>query len=173
MASEQLASVSSTHYLVHFRRPTRLGTIQLADTQPFVAEDETFAFCHNGYFTKQAKFRQRYGSRLRGNADSEVGFRMFEGFRAQGLPVEQAIVRTHDELQGSANIGYLGANGELVLFNAYPKNRLYRFKLDEADVAATELHSPDDSLFRLIFPEATGCRTITGAQTLAAPEAAR
>jgi predicted glutamine amidotransferase len=173
IAREQLASVSSTHYLVHFRRPTRLGTVHLADTQPFLAEDESFAFCHNGYFTNEAQFRQRYRSRLRGHADSEVGFRMFEDLRAQGLLVEQAIARTHDELQGNANIGYLGANGELVVFNAYPKNQLHRFQLDEAEVVATELHSPDDSLFRLIFPEATGRRTITGAQTLTAAEAAR
>ena len=59
------------------------------------------------------------------------------------------------------------------VFNAYPKNQLYRFKLDGADLAATELHSPDDSLFRLIFPEATSRRTVTGADTLAAPETAR
>src|SRR5438067_6699766 len=172
-ARERLAGVSSTHYLVHFRRPTRLGTVQLDDTQPFLAEDERFAFCHNGYFTKEAQFRKRYGSRLRGQADSEVGFRMFEDFLGQGLAVEEAIRRTHDELQGNANIGYLGADGELVVFNAYPKNQLYRFKLDGADLAATELHSPDDSLFRLIFPEATSRRTVTGADTLAAPETAR
>jgi predicted glutamine amidotransferase len=172
-ARDQLASVSSTHYLVHFRRPTRLGTVQLADTQPFLADGGRFAFCHNGYFTKEAQFRERFGARLHGQADSEVGFRMFEDFRAQGLPAEDAIARTHEQLQGNANIGYLGADGELVVFNAYPKNRLHRFRLDGAEVAATELHSPDESLFQLIFPDATSRRTVSGAESMAARQAAR
>jgi predicted glutamine amidotransferase len=170
---KRLAEVTSTHYLVHFRRPTRLGTVQLADTQPFISGGGRFAFCHNGFFNKEAQFRERFGSRLEGQADSEVGFRMFEDFAAEGLPPEEAIRRTHDQLQGNANIGYLGADGELVVFNAYPKNQLYRFRLDGADLAATELHSPDDSLFRLIFPGATSRRTVTGAEILATPEAAR
>ena len=172
-ARDQLASVSSTHYLVHFRRPTRLGTVQLADTQPFLAEEGRFAFCHNGYFTNEGQFRDRYGARLLGQADSEVGFLMLEDFLGQGLGVGEAIARTHEQLNGNANIGYLGADGELVVFNAYPRNQLYRFRLDGAEVAATELHSPDDSLFRLIFPEAASRRTVTGADSLAARETAR
>jgi hypothetical protein len=40
-------------------------------------------------------------------------------------------------------------------------------------VAATELHSADDSLFRLVFPGATERHVISGAESLAQPEAAR
>src|SRR5438874_9720992 len=48
-----LADVRSERFLVHLRRPNRLSTVQLADTQPFVDSPEeggpgTFAFCHNG-----------------------------------------------------------------------------------------------------------------------------
>jgi predicted glutamine amidotransferase len=170
---DRLAGVASTHYLVHFRRPTRLGTTQLADTQPFLAANGRFAFCHNGYFSKEADYRERYAGRLEGRADSEVGFRMFEDFIADGVAPEEAVRRTHDELQGNANIGYLGADGELVVFNAYPKNQLYRFRMRDADLAATELHSPDDSLFHLIFPGASDRRKVMGADILAAPETAR
>jgi hypothetical protein len=40
-------------------------------------------------------------------------------------------------------------------------------------VAATELHSPDDSLFELVFPAATERQVINGTEVLAQPEAAR
>src|SRR5690242_7353186 len=44
----RLAGVSSNRFLVHLRRPSRLSTVQVADTQPFLADDRRFAFCHNG-----------------------------------------------------------------------------------------------------------------------------
>jgi predicted glutamine amidotransferase len=172
-AGRALSGVSSTHYLVHFRRPNLLSTTQLADTQPFLARDERFAFCHNGSFVREAEFRSRFEGRLEGKADSEVGFRMFEDYLDQGLGAEEALVQTHGQLNGRANLGYLGAGGELVLFNSYPTNRFHRFRVDGAEVAATELHSPDDSLFRLIFPEATDRRLISGAEALAHHEPAR
>ena len=172
-AERALAGVSSTHYLVHFRRPNRLSTVQLADTQPFLSRDERFAFCHNGSFTREAEFRGRFEGRLEGKADSEVGFRMFEEYLGQGLSAQQALVQTHSQLNGNANLGYLGADGELVLFNSYPTNRFHRFWVDGAEVAATELHSPDDSLFRLIFPTAMDRRVISGAEALVRPEPAR
>ena len=86
---------------------------------------------------------------------------------------EQALARTHEQLSGNANLGYLGSDGELVVFNAYPNNRFHRFRVDGALVAATELHSADDSLFQLVFPAATDRRVISGAESLAQPEAAR
>ena len=172
-AGHALSGVSSTHYLVHFRRPNRLSTVQLADTQPFLSRDERFAFCHNGSFTREAEFRGRFEGRLEGKADSEVGFRMFEDYLGQGLGAEEALVQTHGQLNGNANLGYLGIDGELVLFNSYPTNRFHRFWVDGAEVAATELHSPDDSLFRLIFPTAMDRRVISGAEALVRPEPAR
>jgi predicted glutamine amidotransferase len=172
-ADRALAEVSSTHYLVHFRRPNRLSTVQLADTQPFLSDDGRFAFCHNGSFTGEAEFRGRFAGRLEGKADSEVGFRVFEELLGQGVGPEDALARTYEQLHGTANLGYLGAEGDLVLFNAYPRNLFHRFRVDGAEVAATELHSPDDSLFRLVFPTATDRHVITGAEALAHPEAAR
>lgn len=172
-AERALAEVSSTHYLVHFRRPTRLSTTQLTDTQPFLSGDRRFAFCHNGYFTREAEFRGRFAGRLEGKADSEVGFRVFEELLGQGLGPENSLRRTYEQLDGIANLGYLGADGDLVLFNAYPGNLFHRFSVDGAEIAATELHSPDDSLFRLVFPTATDRHVITGAEVLAHPETAR
>jgi predicted glutamine amidotransferase len=170
---QKLATVASTHFLVHFRRPNRLSTIQIADTQPFLADRGRFAFCHNGSFTREREFRDRFAALLQGKADSEVGFRVFEEILDHGASAEQALARTHEQLSGNANLGYLGSDGELVVFNAYPNNRFHRFRVDGALVAATELHSADDSLFQLVFPAATDRRVISGAESLAQPEAAR
>src|SRR2546430_11968109 len=43
--------VASERFLVHLRRPSRLSTAQLSDTQPFVRDDGGFAFCHNGFLS--------------------------------------------------------------------------------------------------------------------------
>jgi predicted glutamine amidotransferase len=172
-AAGELANVASTHYLVHFRRPNRLSTVQLADTQPFLSEKGGFAFCHNGSFTREPEFREQFAGRLEGKADSEVGFRVFEQIMGGGVGAEEALIRTHQQLLGNANLGYLGSDGELAVFNSYPNNRFHRFSIDGAEVAATELHSPDDSLFRLVFPSATARHVISGAESLAQPEAAR
>lgn len=172
-AARELKDVASTHYLVHLRRPNRLSTIQIADTQPFLAEGGRFAFCHNGTFKRDKEFRSQFAGILEGQADSEVGFRIFEEILDQGASAEEALARTHERLGGIANLGYLGADGELVIFNAYANNRFFRFRMGEAQVAATELHSPDDSLFNLIFTDATERRVITGGESLAQPKAAR
>jgi len=172
-AARELADVASTHYLVHFRRPNRLSTVQLADTQPFLAKGGRFAFCHNGSFTREPEFRRQFEGLLEGKADSEVGFRLFEQILDTGVGPDQALARIHQQLHGSANLGYLGSDGELVVFNAYPTNRFHRFRVNGAEVAATELHSPDDSLFELVFPTATEREVISGSEILAQPEAAR
>lgn len=171
--AKQLQGVASTHYLVHLRRPNRLSTIQVADTQPFLAAGGRFAFCHNGTFKRDKELRPRFADVLEGQADSEVGFRIFEEILNHGDGAEEALAKTHQELGGIANLGYLGADGELVIFNAYANNRFFRFRMGEAQVAATELHSPDDSLFNLIFTDATERRVITGGESLAQPKAAR
>jgi predicted glutamine amidotransferase len=171
--AKELAGVASTHYLVHFRRPNRLTTIQLADTQPFLAADGHFAFCHNGSFIRDHEYRDRFAGLLEGKADSEVGFRVFEEMLAQGLRPDEALVKTHAQLSGIANLGYLGSDGELVVFNSYPNNPFHRFRSDGAEIAATGLHSADDSLFQLVFPAATDRRVVAGAEAMTRSRAPR
>ncbi len=162
-----LLDVRSTHFLVHFRRPNKLSTVQLADTHPFVDDARRFAFCHNGTFAREPEFRQRYESRLAGKADSEVGFRMLEDLLAEGRTPADALSELYELLGGRANIGLLTANGELLVFNAYQQNRMFRFRTDDAEVAATELHSADDSIFPLVFPEATDRRAVRDVDAVA------
>jgi Glutamine amidotransferases class-II len=159
MAADQavagpLGAVESTRFLVHFRRPTLLSTIQLADTQPFVMENDALAFCHNGLFAEHAAFRPAYAGRLKGAADSQVGFCMLQDMAAEGVPVCDALAIVHAKLGGNANLATLDDQGAIALFSRHETNRLWTFRLGEAQVAATELHSPDDSLFTLIFPGA-------------------
>jgi len=59
------------------------------------------------------------------------------------------------------------AAGELLVFNAYAENRMWRFRVGDAEVAATGLHSADDSLFTLVFPEATERRPVAGVEPVA------
>jgi hypothetical protein len=161
-----LVDVRSTHFLVHFRRPNKLSTVQLADTQPFRDAAQQFVFCHNGSFAREPEFRPLYVSRLYGKADSEVGFRVLEDLLAEGRAPAEAVSELHTLLGGRANIGYLSAGGDLLVFNAYPQNRMWRFRSGDAEVAATELHSSDDSLFDLVFPEATDRRTVSGVEAV-------
>jgi hypothetical protein len=65
----------------------------------------------------------------------------------------------HAKLGGNANLATLDAQGQIALFSRHETNRFWTFRAGEAQVAATELHSPDDSLFTLIFPQAAG-RTV-------------
>ena len=141
--------------------------MQLADTQPFRDEAKQFVFCHNGSFTREPELRPWYASRLQGKADSEVGFRMLEDVLASGRAAGDAVSELHSVLGGRANIGFLSAAGELLVFNAYPQNRMWRFRSGDAELACTELHSSDSSLFTLVFPEAAERRQVGGVEAVA------
>lgn len=159
---EQLSSVKSTHFLFHFRRPTRLSTSQLPDTQPFMSEGGSFAFCHNGSFEREAVFRSDYASRLAGKADSEVGFLMLTDELRRGVPADKAMQSIHAKLRGNSNLGFLSSTGDLIVYSAYPANRLWHFRQEGADIAATEVHSQDGAMFEMIFQRATDKKPVDG-----------
>jgi predicted glutamine amidotransferase len=149
-----LGAVESTTFLVHFRRPTLLSTIQLADTQPFVTDGQDLAFCHNGLFKEREAFRGAYAGRLTGGADSQIGFCMLQDIVGEGVPICDALAIMHAKLGGNANLATLDAHGVVALYSKHETNRFWTFRMGGAQIAATELHSPDDSLFRLIFTRA-------------------
>jgi Glutamine amidotransferases class-II len=150
----EVGGVQSPRFIVHMRRPTLLSTVDLADTQPFVADDGEFAFAHNGRFDHHERFRSRHADRLAGRADSEIGFRVFEAHTRRGMPAADALHRTLDDLGGYGNFAYLGADGELVARGGHGLNPFWRFELDRGIVASTACHSEDDSVFRLVFTDA-------------------
>jgi predicted glutamine amidotransferase len=164
---ERLAGVTSRRFLVHLRRPSKLSTVQLADTQPFIAEDGAFAFCHNGQLDRHEEHRDRLGSSLAGKADSEVGFRMTQEALTAGATPTEALADVHAQLGGRANFGYLGADGELAVFAVNATNRLWSFGMDGARVATTALHSDDQSVFGMLFNGAEEPVVVEGAAVVA------
>jgi predicted glutamine amidotransferase len=156
-----LSDVRSSRFLVHLRRPSRLSTVQLADTQPFLDERHNCAFCHNGFFARAEELRGRYAERLHGRADSEVGFCFLQDLLDEGQRPEDALPRTLEELAGSGNLGYLGADGTLLMMAGHPANDVWRFRAGgSATVVATALHSADESLFDLLFTDAAERRKL-------------
>jgi len=164
--AEFLADVMSTDFVVHFRRPSRLSTIQLADTQPFVDDAHSVAFAHNGRFAQEPEYRPAYVDRLVGAADSEVGFLMFVDLLAAGVPAVESMQTVHSKLGGNANLVSLDRDGEITIYSRYEGNRCWAFRLGDGSAAATELHSPDGSLFDLIFSDATERRVVEGGARL-------
>ena len=159
--SGYLGSVESTKFVVHFRRPTLLSTIHLANTQPFITKAADLAFCHNGLFADFESYRGVYAQRLAGVADSEIGFCLLQDITASGVPVGDALAMVYEKLGGQANLAALAADGTLSLYSNHQRNRFWTFGTGDADMAATELHSPDGSLFDLIFPDATDRAVVT------------
>ena len=172
-ARDRLAAVTSSRFLVHLRRPSRLSTVQMADTQPFLAEDGRFAFCHNGMLERHEDHRERLGGSLSGMADSEVGFRMMEEALVAGSEAADALEDVYGRLGGRANFGYLDAAGTLAVYAANATNHMWAFELDGARVASTALHSDDRSVFSLLFGRAEQAKQVEGAAVVAAPAGRR
>jgi predicted glutamine amidotransferase len=163
----KLTGVHSRRFLIHLRRPSRLSTVQEADSQPFVDERRGFAFCHNGLFERADALRSRYAGRLQGRADSEVGFCYLQDRLDQRASPREALVQTLQELGGTGNLGYLGSDGSLLLLAAHPNNAMWRFRTPGASsIAVTALHSDDESVFERLFPDATDRRKIVQSVTV-------
>ncbi|HVB14572.1 MAG TPA: class II glutamine amidotransferase [Candidatus Dormibacteraeota bacterium] len=150
-----LQEIRSTHFLLHLRRPSQLTTVALADTQPFLADDGSFAFAHNGRLAGALQMRQRFPGKLEGQADSEVGFRLFEALISEGREPAEALGAVHQQLGGTANLGYLPARGAPLFYGGNPENDVWSFRLEGAEVTSTSLHSADQALFSLLFPTAS------------------
>jgi predicted glutamine amidotransferase len=161
-----LNDVESTHFLIHFRRPSKLSTIQVEDTQPFMDEERTFAFVHNGRFANEEEYRPAYADRCAGAADSEVGFLMFEDLLADGLPMDESMQIVHSRLGGPANLAAINSDGGIALYSSYAGNRFWTFRVGDVAMAATQLHSSDNSLFDLVFPDSTERKLVDGCAAL-------
>jgi predicted glutamine amidotransferase len=150
---------TSTRYLVHLRRPNKLSTVQWADTQPF-SRDGEFAFCHNGYLDRAESLRPSYADRLEGGADSEVGWCFFQDRIDEGAEPVDALREVDETFRGKVNLGYLDRAGALAVYSDNVANAMWRFRLLDGDVVSTGIHSDDDSLFSLVFPDADDRRLV-------------
>lgn len=150
----RLEDVTSTRFLIHLRRPSRLSTIDLADTQPFYDEEADFAFSHNGLLHRHAEYRERFAGRLHGAADSEVAFQMLRDLLSDRSPAD-ALVEVHKLLEGQANFVYFPSVDPPVVYSGHRENPFWTFRHRGGQFAVTALHSTDESLFDLVFPDAT------------------
>ncbi|HVA21119.1 MAG TPA: class II glutamine amidotransferase [Candidatus Micrarchaeia archaeon] len=169
LGADRVLRVRSSRFLVHLRRPSQLSTTGLADSQPFVSTAEALAFAHNGRFERAEALRPRFAARLLGRADSEVGFQLFAELCRGGTAPAAALADAHRQLGGPANLVALTGDGSCVVHAGNPGNDVWQFRLQDATVASTALHSADEALFTLCLPGARERRRIAGGSTLADP----
>ena len=129
----------TTSVLVHLRRPSRLSTLGLADTQPFDDPSGRYSFSHNGDLLNYRSFRARYRSegRLHGRADTEVGARWLEDEWHEGEPVPHRLAALHDTFGGPANLAVVTAGGGAHHYAGNRENPVFSFRLGSIGIVGT------------------------------------
>lgn len=152
----------TTSLLVHVRRPSKLSTLQLPDTQPFPDPAGRFVFSHNGDLREVRAARRRYQAegRIGGRADTEVGARWLEDAWAACPTPAEALRTLHATFGGQANLAVLAADGDVVHYAGNTENPVFTFRLGRIGVASTALYSIDRSLFTYAAPGATERRVV-------------
>ena len=171
---EAVGAIETTAALVHLRRPSRLSTLTLADTQPFDDPAGRFAFSHNGDLRDYRSLRATYRAqgRIHGRADTEVGARWLEdGWRPDAAPAE-VLPALHARFGGQANLAVLAADGTAAHYAGNTENPVFSFRLGRIGVVSTGIYSLDRSLFRFVAPGASDRRLIRVGTTVEAYDAA-
>jgi glutamine phosphoribosylpyrophosphate amidotransferase len=158
----EVGAIETTAALVHLRRPSRLSTLTLADTQPFEDPAGRFAFSHNGdlrdYTTLRAGYRAE--GRIHGRADTEVGARWLEDAWRDEVPVAELLCSLHDRFGGQANLIVLTADGTPYHYAGNGENPVFAFRLGRIGMVSTGIYSLDRSLFRYVAPGAGDRRLV-------------
>jgi glutamine phosphoribosylpyrophosphate amidotransferase len=143
--------------LVHLRRPSRLSTLALPDTQPFDDPASRFSFSHNGDLRDYRALRREYQAqgRIHGRADTEVGARWLEDAWRPDAPADELLGSLHERFGGQANLAVLTADGVVAHYAGNGENPVFRFRLGRIGVVSTGIYSLDRSLFRFVAPDAT------------------
>jgi hypothetical protein len=167
-AAAGLGATETTSLLVHLRRPSKLSTLQLADTQPFVDPAGRFAFSHNGDLRETRELRRRFAAegRIAGRADTEVGERWLEDAWESCAGPAAALPALHAVFGGPANLALLDRGGEVVHYAGNTENPVFAFRLGRIGVVSTALYSIDRSLFQLAAPDARDRRLARPGTTL-------
>jgi glutamine phosphoribosylpyrophosphate amidotransferase len=171
-AREAVGREETTSLLVHLRRPSRLSTLQLPDTQPFTDPAGRFAFSHNGELDRWHGARAAYKEqgRIAGRADSEVAQRWLEDAWSGAEPAAHLLTALHDGFGGLANLAVLSRDGACHHYAGNPENPVFTFRLGRIGFASTAIYSIDRSLFRFAAPGATARRLARPGTTIALDE---
>ena len=160
--SRSVGDETATAALVHLRRPSRLSTLTLPDTQPFDDPAGRYAFSHNGDLEDWRSLRPRYRKegRIHGRADTEVGARWLEDAWHDDEPAAHLLAALHDRFGGQANLAVLTADGTPHHYAGNRENPVFSFRLGSIGVVSTGIYSLDRSLFRFVAPGATERRLV-------------
>ena len=158
----KVGAIETTAALVHLRRPSKLSTLDLPDTQPFDDPAGRFSFSHNGDLrdTRALRTTYRKAGRIHGRADTEVGARWLEDAWRDEEPVAFLLASLHDRFGGEANLAVLGADGTPHHYAGNGENPVFTFRLGRIGIASTGIYSLDRSLFRFVAPSATERRLV-------------
>ena len=161
VGSAQVGAQETTSLLIHLRRPSRLSTLQLPDTQPFDDPAGRFSFSHNGDFREWRGPRARYrdAGRIHGRADTEVAARWLEDAWATSRPTD-LLPALHDRFGGHANLAVVTDDGTTVHYAGNTENPVFSFRLGRIGIVSTGIYSLDRSLFRFVAGGATDRRLI-------------
>jgi glutamine phosphoribosylpyrophosphate amidotransferase len=159
---DEVGAIETTAALVHLRRPSKLSTLTLPDTQPFDDPAGRFALSHNGDLRDYRALRATYRTqgRIHGRADSEVGARWLEDAWRDDEPVAHLLGALHDRFGGEANLAVLTAGGTPHHYAGNGENPVFAFRLGRIGVVSTGIYSLDRSIFRFVAPGATERRLI-------------
>lgn len=152
----------TTAALVHLRRPSRLSTLSLPDTQPFDDPAGRYSFSHNGDLRDWRSLRTAYRrqGRIHGRADTEVGARWLEDAWAPDQDAGAILAALHDRFGGQANLAVLTADGVPHHYAGNGENPVFTFRLGRIGLASTGIYSLDRSVFRFVAPTATDRRLV-------------
>lgn len=167
---EAVGATETTAALVHLRRPSRLSTLGIADTQPFDDPAGRFSFSHNGDLRDIRTWRARYRAqgRIHGRADTEVGARWLEDAWPTDADTVHLLTDLHETFHGQANLLVLAADGSASAYAGNTENPVFTFRLGRIGLASTGIYSLDRSIFRYVAPGAEERRLVRvgGAVTL-------
>jgi hypothetical protein len=170
---EAVGRETTTAALVHLRRPSKLSTVSLADTQPFADPAGRFAFSHNGELRDHRAHRPAYAlqGRLHGRADSEVGARWledaWEASATSGRSPGALLAALHAAFGGPANFALLLPDGSSWHYAGNAENPVFGFRLGRFRVLSTAAYSIDRSFFRLVAPGARERRVVRDGEVAA------
>ncbi len=167
---EGVGTVETTSVLVHLRRPSKLSTLGMADTQPFDDPTGRFSFSHNGDFRKVQPWRSRFraAGRIHGRADTEVGARWLEDAWDGAIAGPPGVLAAlHETFGGQANLSLLTADGGVSAYAGNTENPVFAFRLGRIGLASTGIYSLDRSIFRFAAPGATERQLIRVGTTVA------
>jgi Glutamine amidotransferase domain len=152
----------TTAALVHLRRPSKLSTLGLPDTQPFDDPRGRWSFSHNGDLRDYRELRREYRDqgRIHGRADTEVSARWLEDAWQHGEPAGGMLALLHERFGGQANLAVIQSNGTPHHYAGNTDNPVFTFRLGRLGVASTGIYSLDRSVFRLVAHGATDRRLV-------------